>query len=217
MNEDKSAIPKITRPHVASSYHRTDLHNLLDEAYSRRLVVVSGPPETGKSTLVATYIESRNLPSIWYQVDEGDNDLATFFHFFGIAARKATPHNKAAMPHLPPEFFQDIDAFAERYFREIFRYLEIPFLIVLDNYQDVADDAALHEAIRVACIELPPGGRIVIISRKGCPTAMAKLRTNNKVAIIEWDELQLTPNEMKALAALHNLRLPSDETAKEQL
>ena len=215
MSADKTAIPKIARPRLALTYHRTDLHNLLDEMRSRQLIMVSGPPGAGKSTLVATYIENRKLPSLWYQVDKCDKDLATFFHYLGIAAREATPHNKPAMPHLTPEFSQGITAFAKRYFRELYRHLEVPFLIVLDNYQDVAEDAALHEAIQVACAELPQGGRIVIISRKECPSTMARLRASNMVAIIEWDELQLSASEVKAIAALHGLKLPSDEAAKQ--
>ena len=196
MNGDKSVTSKIARPRLASIYHRTDLHNLLDEAHSRRLIVVSGPPGTGKSTLVASYIESRNLPSIWYQVDKRDNDLATFFHFFGIAAREATPHNKPAIPHMTPESSEGIAAFAKRYFRELYRHLELPFIIVFDNYQDLAEDVDLHEAIQVACAELPQGGRIVIISRRECPSIMARLRASNMVAIIESDDLRFSPNEV---------------------
>jgi LuxR family maltose regulon positive regulatory protein len=196
MNGNKSVLPKITRPYLASSYHRTDLHNLFDEASTRQLIVVSGPPGTRKSTLVATYIESRNLPSLWYIVDKNDNDLATFYYYLGIASLEAKPHYKPAMPHLTPGFSGSITAFAKRYFRELYRHLEFPFLIVLDNYQDVAEDADLHEVIRVACTELPQGGRIVLITTKECPPPLALLRANNMAAVIEPDDLQLSPSEV---------------------
>jgi ATP/maltotriose-dependent transcriptional regulator MalT len=215
MSEDETIVSKITRPRLAVTYPRTDLHTLLDEVSSRRLVVVSGPPGAGKSTLVASYIESRNLPNIWYRVDGGDNDPATFFNYLAVALREAKPHTKIDMPHLTLESSQDITAFAKRYFREFYRQLQSPFLIVLDNYQDIAEDAGLHEAIRVACTDLPQGGRILIITTKACPPPLARLRANNMVAIIEWDDLQLTPNEVNSIAALHRPGLPADEADKE--
>ena len=185
-------ISKITRPRPAVSDPRTDLYNLLDELRSKRLVVVSGPPGTGKSTLVASYIESRNLPNIWCRVDKGDNDPATFFNYLTVALREAKPHNKIALPHLTQESARDITAFANRYFRELYRYLESPYLIVLDNYQEIEEDSCLHEAIRVACTEQPQGNRILIITTKECPPMLARLRTKNMVAIIEWDDLKMT-------------------------
>jgi len=193
MNANIREISKIIRPPVTScTYQWSDLHNLLDEANSRRLIVISAPPGAGKSTLVATYTASRSLPNIWYQVDITDNDLGTFFNYFGIAAREAMPHNKASIPDWRPEFPQDNAAFAKRYFQEIYQLMEAPFLVVLDDYQEVEDAAALHDVICVACRELPPGGRMIIISRKGCPPTLARLCTSNMVAIIEPDDLRLS-------------------------
>ena len=191
MNADIREISKTLRPPIAiGSYQRRDLHNLLDEANSRRLIVISGPQGAGKSTLVATYIATRNLPSIWYQIDNADKDLTTFFHYFGIAAREAMPHNKASMLDWHPELSLENTVFAKRYFQEIYQHLDVPFLVVLDDYQEVGDAAALHDAICIACRELPPGGRMVIISRKGCPPTLARLCTSNMVAIIEPDDLR---------------------------
>ena len=108
MNADIREISKTLRPPIASSsYQRRDLHNLLDEANSRRLIVISGPQGAGKSTLLATYIATRKLASIWYQVDSTDKDLATFFHYFGIAAGEAIPRNKLPMLDRYPELSQE--------------------------------------------------------------------------------------------------------------
>jgi LuxR family maltose regulon positive regulatory protein len=215
MSTDTTILSKFTRPHLVHSYLRADLHDLLDEASSRQLVVVSAPPGTGKSTLVASYIESRNLPSLWYQVDKGDDDLAYFLYCLGIATLNLNPHEKSLKLLLTPKIFEGTAAFARRFFRELYRHLEIPFLIVFDNYQDVAEDAPLHEIIEVACTDLPKGGRIVIISRNKCPAAMARLLASNKVAIIGRDELELAPSDdIKAIDSLPELRLPSTELSK---
>ena len=190
MNADIRELSKALRPpHASSNFQRSDLHNLLDEANCRRLILIRGPSGAGKSTLVATYIASRNLSSIWYQVDSADKDLATFFHYFSIASREAMLSGKDTMPDWRSEFSQNSTAFAKQYFQAIYRHLKTPFLVVLDNYQEVGDDAVLHDVICAACKELPQGGRMVLMSRKGCPPTLARLCTTDKVAIIEPDDL----------------------------
>ena len=187
---------KISRPPVANGYYCTELHDLLDELLSRQLVVISGPPGIGKSTLAATYIESRNLPSIWYQVDNGDNDPATFFYCLDMAMREAKSQSNFSLPHLSRKDSREISEFAKLYFEQLYQRLEVPFLIVLDNYQEVAEDAALHEAIQAACTGLPKGGRIAIITTNKCPPSFAQLRARNMVAIIESEDFQMTPSKV---------------------
>lgn len=50
-----------------------------------------GPPGAGKTTLAASYLDSQKRPLLWYQLDEGDADAATFFHYLGLAAGKLAP------------------------------------------------------------------------------------------------------------------------------
>ena len=89
-----SALPaKIARPRLAAVYQRSRLFTLLDAARERCAVTfVSGPPGTGKTTLLSSYIEFRNLRCLWYQVDPGDEDVATFFRYLG---RATEPHQVA--------------------------------------------------------------------------------------------------------------------------
>ena len=79
MNESTIPLAKLTRPRIHGPILRKRLFKLLDERERHSVIWVSGPPGSGKTTLVASYVESRKIPTYWLQLDEGDRDLATFF------------------------------------------------------------------------------------------------------------------------------------------
>ena len=85
------SIAKITRPTLPKVFPRERLFKMLEEGRERSVIWISGPAGSGKTTLVAGYIESRRIPCLWYQIDEGDSDVATFFYYLGLAGKKAPP------------------------------------------------------------------------------------------------------------------------------
>jgi len=105
--------------------------------------------------LVSSYLEARKLPCLWYQIDTGDSDPATFFYYLGLAAKKTTPRKRKPLPLLTPEYLQGIPTFTLRYFEELFARLKIPSAIVFDNYQEVAEDAPFHEIILNGLSRIP--------------------------------------------------------------
>jgi len=74
-----SAPAKITRPHPRRVLPRTRLFRQLDQGCKRPLIWVTGPPGAGKTTLVSSYLDARKRRCLWYQIDAGDADAATFF------------------------------------------------------------------------------------------------------------------------------------------
>jgi hypothetical protein len=70
-----SALAKLTRPRLYDALPRPRLFERLDAARERPVVWITAPPGSGKSTLVASYTEARNLPYLWYQVDVGPINL----------------------------------------------------------------------------------------------------------------------------------------------
>jgi ATP/maltotriose-dependent transcriptional regulator MalT len=126
------ALAKTTRPRLSGVFPRKRLFRELDRSRKRPITWIQGPPGAGKTTLVASYIQSRKLNCLWYQVDEGDADIATFFYHLRLAA----PRRRRPLPLLTPEYLPALSVFTQRFFRELYSRLRTPFVVVLDNYQD---------------------------------------------------------------------------------
>src|SRR5579859_6556050 len=145
----KSAqLAKLTRPRLHKAVARERLFTKLDEAREHKpAICVVGPPGAGKTTLVASWLDARAIKGIWYQVDPGDADLATFFYYLGEAARPFTRRGQRPLPLLTPEYLHDVEGFSRRYFRELFSRLPEGATLVLDNCQEVGSEQLFHQLI----------------------------------------------------------------------
>ena len=188
-------LAKTTRPSAARVMPRSRLFRRLDRRRAR-LTWIAGPPGAGKTALVASYVAARRLHTVWYQLDEGDADPATFFYYLGATA--AAPRRRA-LPLFTPEYARGLDAFSRRFFRELFGRLRPPFAIVFDNYERVPSDAPLHDVLREAVEELPEGGRLCVVSRAEPPPAFARLRVHGALDVLDSADLSLTATETAAL------------------
>ena len=194
------SLAKITRPAPQNIFFRDKFFSILDKCREKPLIWVYAPPGSGKTTLVASYIEARKLPSVWYQVDRGDNDPGSFFHYMGLAALKADPRKKKPLPHFTPEYALGLKAFSREYFSELYSRLGPKALIVFDNFQEATFESALHEIIHEGLDALPKKSNVLIVSRAAPPPVFSRMRLACSMETISWEELRLTPDEVRGIA-----------------
>jgi len=192
------ALAKLTRPRTHQAVARERLFAQVDSARECPLVWIDSPPGSGKTTLVATYLATRGGGEAWYQVDAGDSDPATFFHYLSFVCGK---RSNARLPQLAPEHLNDLPAFGRRFFRHLFTHVR---LLVLDNFQESADPL-LNDLLCHAAQEVPPQGNILVISRTRPPAAFAELEARGLLARIDWTEVQLTLAETRAMCAMRGM------------
>ncbi|MCF8112136.1 MAG: hypothetical protein K9J85_11705 [Desulfobacteraceae bacterium] len=195
-----TSLAKITKPRTQKVLPRKRLFGLLDENCPFPATWICGPGGSGKTTLIASYIEHYQLPCLWYQIDESDSDISGFFYYMSLAGEKTAPQrSKNNLPLLTPEYASGISVFTRRFFEEIFDRLKKPGVLVLDNYQDVSRECQLHEILREALTVIPEGINVFILSRSQPPAALARARAGNNLHELGWNQLRFHPQETRDL------------------
>lgn len=211
MAQQQQSIAKITRPHARDVLLRKNLFERLEEGRGNQVIWISSPGGSGKTTLVSSYIETRKLNCLWYRLDEGDADPATFFYYLGIAGKKAAPRKRKPLPLLTPEYLAGLPTFSRRFFENLYSRLKQPSLIVFDNYQDVPGKNGFHNYICSGLEAVPEEITVILISRTSPPEELTRLCANNNMKTIGWDEMKLTPEETKAVMKLSGEKTLSAE------
>jgi len=197
-----ASLVKITRPVYTGILLRKRLFKLLDHARKKPVIWICSPPGAGKTVLVSSYIEGRRLPSLWYQVDEGDSDAASFFYYMGLAAKNAANSKRRSLPLLTPEYIPGLSTFTRSYFENLYNSLKAPFCLVFDNCQDVPEDSGFYGIIREGFKSIPSGVNVIMLCRNCPPDFLARMEVNHLMEVIGWDDLRLTLEESEGVMRL---------------
>jgi LuxR family transcriptional regulator, maltose regulon positive regulatory protein len=191
-------LAKLSRPRLFRVSARARLFGELDRLREHPVVWVAGAPGTGKSALVASWLEARKLASVWYHIDPGDADPGTFFHYLGRAA-PARGRDAQPLPVYAEEYRRDLAGFARRWFRELFARMAPGSVLVFDDFHDARTGHAERAAFAAGLEEIPAGITVVAVSRGDPPPQFARLVARRAIGRLGAEALRFTLEEAREL------------------
>ena len=205
MNQSAVSPAKISPPKLAAALPRQRLFGLLDELRNVPILWIGGCPGAGKTTLIANYLEERNLPGLWYRVDREDHDGQALVDYLTSVGAVVTPPPKeqAGAEEVQRSGLSaaaHTGLLRRRLVFELFKRLPQPGMLVLDDCHEVAPDASLHALIVDSAGEIPLGFNVVLLGRGEPPALYSRLIANGTMGTIDSHDLQLTLDETCALA-----------------
>jgi LuxR family maltose regulon positive regulatory protein len=192
---------KLTAPAPpARLVQRSRLDRLLTAAVADsnvRVILVSAPAGSGKSTLVAAWLNDRAETHAWLQIGSADNDPARFWTYLVAALSREMPEVESAVAPVVPTASSDPGPLVERLV-SVVGSGSAPIVLVLDDYHLITN-AAVNDGVE-RLIELAPTSlTLVLCSRVDPSLRLSRLRVRGQLAEVRADLLRFVPDEASSL------------------
>ena len=211
---------KLLPPRPAPSLlPRPRLNERLEQNLAHAVTLVTAPAGSGKTTLVADFVRAGARPFVWYQLDRADSDPLVFLGYVTHGIRQIVPGFGGATMSYLREAAKELQQAPERavdvLLNEVLDRVEQQFLLVLDDYHHLGAETPVHRVVDRLLAYLPDLIHAVIISRDVPPLALARIRAQAGLAVIDRDELLFTDEETRELfREVFNLELTPEQLAE---
>lgn len=191
--------PKLNRPSLSPDYFPR--RQLLSELNAKRgcpLAVIVGPAGYGKTTLLVSWLNNLEWPSVWVSLDASDNSLYVFVQYIVAAIQKQFPAalettkgllQSVALPDamiLTRALINDLDE------------IDTPFVLALDDYHLIREPA-IHGLVR-EMLRYPSSNFHLAISTRHDPLLpLSTMRAKGLMAEVRIENLRFTDEESATL------------------
>jgi LuxR family maltose regulon positive regulatory protein len=182
---------------------RPRLYKQLADALTAKLLLLSAPAGFGKTTLLATWINSQRSrddgtapPAVaWLSLDEDDNDPVRFFRYLIAALQTVDATIGAAIPILQPGVQPPpIDILLTMLINDLSTRRD-SILLLLDDYHLITT-SEIHEAITFLVEHLPPAITLGVSSRADPPLPLSRWRVRRQLSEIRAEDLRFSEEEI---------------------
>jgi LuxR family transcriptional regulator, maltose regulon positive regulatory protein len=191
-------LTKFHVPSVRSDLVQRDrLLERLNRGMEGKLILISAPAGSGKTTILSEWLRQTKFSSSWLSLDEGDNDPLRFWTYFVAALQQSHPDiGEATLSMLRSLESPSFESFLIPLINEITRFSERQ-IFILDDYHAIAA-RPIHEGMTFLLEHLPPQLHLAIASRVDPPLPLARWRVRNQLTQLGAADLCFTLAETTA-------------------
>jgi LuxR family maltose regulon positive regulatory protein len=203
---NRASSAKLFIPQLGSSHvYRERLTDILHNNIQKRLQVISAPAGYGKTTLLADFVHSIDIPVCWYSIDVEDEDpklllegvltsISSCFATFG----QLTASRLAATNDMGKEALHLLTIMTNEINDTIPDYL----VFVLEDYHVIEHSEPAKTVLNLLLEKIPENCHFIISSRTQVELpVISRLILRNQVSILTMSHLSFTATEAKCLAA----------------
>lgn len=180
---------------------RQRLLDFLHENIHRKLILIAAAAGYGKSSLLIDFAHDTDYRIAWYQLDDGDADLAALAAGLAAALKRLYPTFESVLPSLAARPGADPSDLATALNRELAAALDEYCVIVLDDFHLIEHAPQITSFFDALLGGLPEQAHLIISSRTLPPIRVVSLAARQQVAGLNEERLRFTTDEVKALVA----------------
>lgn len=175
----------------------------LGEGSQGPLTTLIAGPGWGKSTAMAQFADELAVPVAWVQLRDSDGNVTALALRLADVLAEEFPGFGADFERLLASIPTPADnwlTIARMITAEAAETLAAPFVLVLDDYQRVAQDEACNRLLGALIESLPDHLHLIVASRRELPPSLVRVRAN--AGEFRLDEQDLRFNEAEGVAYL---------------
>ncbi|MEZ4503831.1 MAG: helix-turn-helix transcriptional regulator, partial [Dehalococcoidia bacterium] len=174
---------------------RPRLTERLERGVEGRLVLISAPAGSGKTTVLGEWLATRpDRPVAWLSLDGPDSESGRFWEYAVEALQRVRPGIGArALAMLRTRQSPPIEVILTALLNDVALDTN-DLVLVLDDYH-VIESAPVHEAVSFLIDHMPPQLHLVIASRADPALPLARLRARGELVELRANDLGFSIEE----------------------
>lgn len=202
----RTVAAKLSLPHMGFVLSRQRLVSLLKPVANGGVVYLVAGPGYGKTALIVEKLSSAGGRTVYFSVDEADNDPLRFLTYFmaGLDVEVADrPDSRPLDWPAPGGIDQEVLELTAQVVDHIRQKAGQSTLIAIDDFHLIDSSPQIVSVLELIVRGLPPGWTILISSRRPVPLRVDRVSLGGRCVELRARDLRLTPREVGTWASQH--------------